>query len=854
VTTWPNQDEAFADIAKGIRATVNRLRNETVQPAAPHKLPRLDIDQFGENLRIEQSEEINVVHPYLLGDDFVGRKKELGDLTGWLVKDQDKILCIYNLGGTGKSALVWHWLHSQPTRDALKERRIRWFWCTFYARNYDANKFLRELSAILGGTTVVERDDETAQRKLQRHILERLKNEKWLLVLDGLEREMGAFANPEHYQKDSEEQDCRNEKNDVLLEERGIRDYVFADFLRDLLTTQTKVLITSRLFPENLTGLGDQPLPGVIRYPLAPMPPEDAETVWNRFSKPDGSAFQRKFFESVRLHPQVISVVAAAVNEQSSRLEEWFNEFSETKQQACLDADTFTAHRHRWLDLATRDVIRNHRDAWLTLCYIVRRSEASSVDTLMDRLVDRGSGGESLPGRFQKDEKLRDELDYLVKRRLIGVGHSGGEEMVDVHPVIRGQVWDYIQAEYARGGEAGQELVRHLELKDSRELRLRLLDLPELDEGIQSLKEFAESEDSRDLLNVLRTFYPKPQPGRRPWLEGLPMLRLRKDQAWMLYRTGNELMTQGLWKESAAVLRRATLAYQLCGDLQSIEDCRRSHNWQSLYGGALRGAEREQMDLLDKGGSEYTPYWLALLLAIRGSKQAEVLLQRLRAETNRWTLQTVAEAWFYLEKYDEAAKLARQAWDRREQEKDSVGQLLWEAVTIGLALVRMERFDQAEFYLNFAKTHGTGWAYNLVPMFALAGFIELEYRRAMKIPPGRLQLDALKNTDQIHKQYCNFDRNDSFQIPAAEAHLAMARVHLARGDSEDAIELAERALKIARRESPPFHYGSVVRRATEFLVEKLKRPAPPTEDPSLEAVNHEKRVLIWIEKRRDKER
>jgi hypothetical protein len=339
VEDWPKQDKAFKNIAEGIRQAVKRLRDETARPAAPPKPRRLDIEQFGQDLIRQEVEEINVVHPYLLGDKFVGREKELGDLTDWLVREEDKILCICDLGGTGKSALVWNWLHNQATRYALKECGIRWFWSTFYARNYDANKFLRELAAKLGGATVVERDAETAQRELQRHILERLKKEKWLLALDGLEREMGAFASPEHYQKDSEEQDCRNEKGDVWLEERGIRDYVFADFLRDLLTTRTKVLVTSRLFPENLTGLGGQPLRGVIRYPFVPMSPEDAEDVWNQFCKPDGSAFQRDFFERVKFHPQVISVVAAAVDEPSSRLKDWFNEFSETERQACLDAE-----------------------------------------------------------------------------------------------------------------------------------------------------------------------------------------------------------------------------------------------------------------------------------------------------------------------------------------------------------------------------------------------------------------------------------------------------------------------------------------------------------------------------------
>ncbi len=843
VTEWPNQDAAFTNIEAGIRATVNRLRQKPATPALAPKPLLSSLQEFAAERRRQDVAEIKVANPYLLGDQFVGRKKELDDLTDWLVNGEDSVFCICDLGGTGKSALVWHWLNQETTRTALAERDIEQFWCSFYARDYDAKQFLSKLAEKLGGAMIGQSRTETAQRELQQFILQRLMNQKWLLVLDGLEREMGAFANPENLQKDSEEQDCRNENGEVWPQEKDIRDNIFADFLRQLPTTQAKVLLTSRLFPENLNEL-----PGVRCYPFEPMSPEDAEAVWNRFCTPDGSARQREFFESVGFHPQVISVVAAAVNEPSLRLSDWFNsdDFSETERQMCLNATPTTARRHRWLDLATRDVMRNRRDAWMTLCYIVRHSTASSVDALMDSLVDRDGTGESLPGRFQSEMKLRDELNYLVKRRLIGVGESNGEEMVDVHPVIRGQVWDYIQTQYARGGEAGQELMRHLELKDSREFRLRLLDLSDLNEGIPLLKEFAESDEPSDLLGVLGSFYPSPQPGKRPWLAGLPALRLRKDQAWLLYRTGHELMTQGVWKESTAVFNRAVIAYELCGDWRSIEECRRSHNWQSLYGGELWDAERE---LLEKGEGKHTPYWLALLMSIRQHDRAAELLQSLPAETSRWTLQTTAEAWFYLDDYNRAAELARQAWDRQEKEKDSIGQTLWEAVTMGLALVRLDRFDEAEVHLNFAKARGTGWAYNLVPMFALAGFIELEYRRAMQIKPARERLAALAKADQVYKQYGKFDQHDSFQIPAAEAHLAMAQIHLARNERDKSLELAQRALQVASGSHPPFQYRSVVKRATEFLTAKLQQPAPPVASPNREAINHDKRLRDWIETR-----
>ncbi|MBK7599643.1 MAG: hypothetical protein IPJ07_14425 [Acidobacteria bacterium] len=105
---------------------------------------------------------------------------------------------------------------------------------------------------------------------------------------------MGAFANPEHSQIDSEEQDRRNENGNVLIEEKYIRGYVFPDFLIALLKTSAKVLITSRIFPENLM-FGDRPFPGVIPYPFSPLSFEDATDVWDLAGEPDSSAFQKEF-------------------------------------------------------------------------------------------------------------------------------------------------------------------------------------------------------------------------------------------------------------------------------------------------------------------------------------------------------------------------------------------------------------------------------------------------------------------------------------------------------------------------------------------------------------------------------
>ncbi|HKQ78673.1 MAG TPA: hypothetical protein VJ810_33555, partial [Blastocatellia bacterium] len=443
----------------------------------------------------------------------------------------------------------------------------------------------------------------------------------------------------------------------------------------------------------------------------------------------------------------------------------------------------------------------------------------------------------------------------LAARWLIGIGASPENEMVDVHPVIRGQVMRHILKQYEPGVETDEDLVRHIESAgDHRDLMVRFLHQPNLEERFQSLSSVLEGisdipSPQSAALNILGRFYADARPGGRPWLDALPALRLRKDQAWVLLRTGNELMARGLWDESSVVFNRARIAYHLCGDLESVEECRHSHDWQTLYGGALLKSEQRQMDLLEQCESQqekYAPYWLALLLSIRQSERATEVLQSLPAETDRWTLQTVAEAWFYLEDYDKAASLAQQALDRREKEKWDVAQLLWEKVTLGLALVRMGRGHEAVEHLDFAKSRGTGWSYNLVPMFALAGLIEFHYLEAIKTASGPKRMAQLLKADLVYKQYCKSDPNDVFQIPAAEAHFAMARVELERANRDEALKLAERSLAVARGGHAPFQYASVGARASRFLSEELKQPVAPIEEPGLEALDHEERLRNWV--------
>jgi tetratricopeptide (TPR) repeat protein len=557
--------------------------------------------------------------------------------------------------------------------------------------------------------------------------------------------------------------------------------------------------------------------------------------------------------------------VSAAVAASAFDFDGWFSEFSAESRHACLDTEApKTTLRHRWLDLATRDLVVNERNAWITLCHIVRRSDASSINTLSKDLVAGSATGNEKQVRFRSHDKLMDALDLLMKRRLIGMDES--RERVDVHPVVRGHVTRYILQQYElgtgnRAGEADKEVIRHLEAGNAQgDIMLRLLNMPDPTERLHSLETVVTSADENPFshkatLGLLQQFYPATSEHSSPWLDALPALSFRKDQAWCLLRTGAELMTVGRWDESPILFRRAELAYRACGDLESVALCHSHHDWQYLYGGSLWKAERSRLETVEQKtfeNSSSEPYWLALLLAIRQSEQARTLIETLEPY-DRWSLQTLAEAWFYMDEYEKAVSLAREAWQRRKDELQPIGQALWEAVTLGLALVRLGKVDEAFEYLSFAHYRGVGWYYNIVPMFALAGYIEFLYKAALR---GPRKFERLTEAELAHIRYCRTDPDDRCQIAASEAHLAMAKVLQLQAKQDEATQYAIRALQIARGSNPPFSYTSVLQRATKFLGEDLgieqyrcqkwEKGSAPT---GYSAHEHDERVAMWLRER-----
>jgi tetratricopeptide (TPR) repeat protein len=223
-------------------------------------------------------------HPYALQEHFTGRARERQMLTQWLKGDGRPVFALVAIGGMGKSALTWAWLQrdvlglplpGQPDDppdvaaacrlpdDARPEGVL---WWSFYEREAGCAAFLNEALTYASGGSVDLNEIASDYDKL-RELIALLQQRRLLLVLDGLERELRAYASlSAAYQGDETPPDLQGDPNSCT-------DPHAAAFLRQVaaLAGGSRVLITSRLFPSELDGLA-----GCRHEELTGLDPADA--------------------------------------------------------------------------------------------------------------------------------------------------------------------------------------------------------------------------------------------------------------------------------------------------------------------------------------------------------------------------------------------------------------------------------------------------------------------------------------------------------------------------------------------------------------------------------------------------
>lgn len=220
-------------------------------------------------------------HPYPLQENFTGRIHERRMLTEWLAEDKRPVLALVALGGMGKSSLVWAWLQqdvlgvplpgmTEPSREVSicqLSKRVHpqgVLWWSFYEPEASFATFLNRALIYVSSGSVDLRSLSTYEK--MQALIALLQRHSFLLILDGFERELRAYASAvSTYQGDSVREDAQGNFRVCIDPHEG-------NFLRWLAASPllSRVLLTTRLLPHELDSLA-----GCRREELSALDPED---------------------------------------------------------------------------------------------------------------------------------------------------------------------------------------------------------------------------------------------------------------------------------------------------------------------------------------------------------------------------------------------------------------------------------------------------------------------------------------------------------------------------------------------------------------------------------------------------
>ncbi|MCK4404746.1 MAG: tetratricopeptide repeat protein [candidate division Zixibacteria bacterium] len=239
-------------------------------------------------------------HPYPLQENFTGRLSEREELTEWFTKGEQPMFAYIAIGGMGKSALTWYWLHEDIIKNGLAPDGIIWW--SFYDREASFDSFLRKAIQYTSKGEIDAKGIASTRERMD-CLYHLLCNNQFLLVLDGVERVLRAYAGlGSPYQGD----EVKKDEKDF----RACIDPNVGTFLQWLASGKTKTLLTSRLRPKELDGIA-----GCFHKELKELNKEDAVDFFHRQGVKGTRAEIESACEPFGYHPLSLRLLAGMVAE-----------------------------------------------------------------------------------------------------------------------------------------------------------------------------------------------------------------------------------------------------------------------------------------------------------------------------------------------------------------------------------------------------------------------------------------------------------------------------------------------------------------------------------------------------------
>ena len=416
------------------------LRAQLIHSLIPYRMPDIGPlhPRFASDIPLPP--EPYIAHPYALLETgkIIGRTAELEALRKWAQSPENPLQFVVAIGGMGKSALTWKWFHDlAPTEIPDLAGRM---WWSFYESDAHYENFITRALAYVSQRPR-EKLETLPLSERETQLLGILDQYPYLIVLDGLERLMVAYARLDAVRLsngDLDEQTAhfRTEDTPEFQRKRQLRqmtDTRIGVFLRKLTQIRaSQIVFSTRLFPVVLEAIYGEPMAGVQVYDLSGLTDGDALALWQSFQVSGSPDALLPMFHSFDNYPLLIRALAGEVakfRRAPGDFDRWLRanpDFS----PATLPIVQVKSHI---LQFALQGL---SVPAKRTLQTIAAFRMPANYDTLVDVLVGTGN--------LLSHEHLLDEiLTDLEDRGLVGWDKRSNR--YDLHPVVRGVVWQQIE-------------------------------------------------------------------------------------------------------------------------------------------------------------------------------------------------------------------------------------------------------------------------------------------------------------------------------------------------------------------------------------------------------------------------
>jgi tetratricopeptide (TPR) repeat protein len=424
--------------------------------------------------------EVYIAHPYTLlpSRQMIGRRLQLEVLSDWITERDHKVrlMNVVAIGGMGKSAMTWHWF--SEIAPSLADFRGRMWWSFYESDAYFENFVIRALAYVTGSPEAEIREISAAER--ERELLEILDREPFLITLDGLERILIAYARMDAARMDDDSLD--EETANVVAGALGIpkeaQGTIFtpnrlrktADpragaFLRKLASVNaSRILISTRLYPADLQHSSGYPILGSFAMFLSGLEDAEALALWRAYGCSGEDAELLPIFNAVQNYPLLIRALAGeVVASAQGDFAAWRRAnsgFAPLRQSADAVRAHVMSYALRSLSAGARRTLETIAAFRMPTFYeslvplLVKSVEApeetdrsSSLGSILSNLLGRRQP-EAFSG-FASEAELDAALTDLEARGLVGWDKRANR--YDLHPIVRGVVWNALDAQAQQG-------------------------------------------------------------------------------------------------------------------------------------------------------------------------------------------------------------------------------------------------------------------------------------------------------------------------------------------------------------------------------------------------------------------